>query len=198
MKLCFASNNIHKLKEISLLVGDLFEIVRPKDLGCVEEIPEDFATLEENSLQKATFINEKYHIDCFADDSGLEVEALNGAPGAFSAMYAGTHASTYSAHEANNALLLKNLQDKTNRNAQFRTCITLIKNGQIHQFQGVIKGRIITERRGDEGFGYDPLFVPENQPNNAQKTFAEMNINEKNLLSHRAKALFELVAFLKK
>ena len=190
MKLCFASNNHHKLEEISLLVGDLFEIISPKMLGCTEEIPEDFATLEENSLQKATFINQKYHIDCFADDSGLEVEALNGAPGAFSAMYAGTHGD----HEANNALLLRNLEGKTNRNARFRTCITLIKNGQTHQFQGVIEGEITTEKIGEEGFGYNPLFVPKGH----QLTFAQMNINERNTLSHRAKALLQLVEFLKK
>ena len=189
IKLCFASNNAHKLEEIRLLVGDLFEIVSPKDLGCIEEIPEDYATLEENSLQKANYINQNYHIDCFADDSGLEVEALNGAPGAFSAMYAGTHGN----HNANNALLLKNLQDKTNRNARFRTCITLIKNGQTHQFQGVIEGEILTEKRGEEGFGYNPVFVPKGH----QKTFAQMNITERNMLSHRAKALFELLEFLK-
>ncbi len=189
MKLCFASNNAHKLEEIRLLVGDLFEIVSPKDLGCTEEIPEDFATLEENSLQKANYINQNYHIDCFADDSGLEVEALNGAPGAFSAMYAGTHGD----HEANNALLLKNLQDKANRNARFRTCITLIKNEQTHQFQGVIEGEILTEKRGKEGFGYNPVFLPKGH----QKTFAQMDITERNMLSHRAKALFELLKFLK-
>ena len=189
MKLCFASNNAHKLEEIKLLVGDLFEIVSPKDLGCTEEIPEDFATLEENSLQKANYINQNYHIDCFADDSGLEVEALNGAPGAFSAMYAGTHGD----HNANNALLLKNLQEKTNRNARFRTCITLIKNGQMHQFQGVIEGEILTEKRGEEGFGYNPVFVPKGH----QRTFAQMGITERNILSHRAKALFQLLEFLK-
>ncbi len=189
MKLCFASNNAHKLEEIRLLVGDLFEIVSPKDLGCTEEIPEDFATLEENSLQKANYINQNYHIDCFADDSGLEVEALNGAPGAFSAMYAGTHGD----HKANNALLLKNLEGKTNRNARFRTCITLIKNGQTHQFQGVIEGEILTKKRGEEGFGYNPVFVPKGH----QKTFAQMDITERNMRSHRAKALFELLKFLK-
>ena len=187
-KLCFATNNAHKLEEIQAILGDSFELISLAETGCKEELPETGNTLEANSLQKAQYLCENYHINCFADDSGLEVQALNGEPGVDSAHYAGLQRS----HADNVNLLLKNLVGKTNRSAKFRTVITLIQNGEITQFEGNIKGLIINESRGTEGFGYDPIFVPEGY----ETTFAEMSLEEKGKISHRARAFEKLVAFL--
>lgn len=187
-KLCFATNNAHKLEEIQAILGDSFELVSLAETGCIEELPETGNTLEANSLQKAQYLYDHYHVDCFADDSGLEVHALGGEPGVDSAHYAGPQRS----HADNVNLLLKNLTDKTDRTAQFRTVITLVQNGEITQFEGSIKGQIINELRGSQGFGYDPIFVPEGY----ETTFAEMSLAEKGKISHRAKAFAKLVAFL--
>ena len=187
-KLCFATNNAHKLEEIQAILGDSFELLSLKDINCTEELPETGNTLEANSLQKAQYLYDHYQVNCFADDSGLEVDALGGEPGVDSAHYAGEQRS----HADNINLLLKNLVDKTNRSAQFRTVITLIQNGKVSQFEGSIKGQIIIDLRGSEGFGYDPVFVPEGY----ETTFAEMTLTEKGKISHRARAFGKLVAFL--
>lgn len=187
-KLCFATNNAHKLEEIQAILGDSFELISLAETGCTEELPETGTTLEANSLQKAQYLYDNYRVNCFADDSGLEVNALDGEPGVDSAHYAGPQRS----HPDNVNLLLKNLADKTDRSAQFRTVITLIQNGEVSQFEGSIKGQIINELRGSEGFGYDPVFVPEGY----ETTFAEMSLEEKGKISHRARAFAKLVDFL--
>ncbi|MBC7409840.1 MAG: non-canonical purine NTP diphosphatase [Arcicella sp.] len=187
-KLCFATNNAHKLEEIQAILGDSFELLSLKDINCTKELPETGNTLEANSLQKAQYLYDHYQVNCFADDSGLEVHAIGGEPGVDSAHYAGPQRS----HSDNINLLLKNLTDKNDRSAQFRTVITLIQNGKVSQFEGSIKGQIISELRGNEGFGYDPVFVPEGY----KTTFAEMSLTEKGKISHRAKAFGKLVAFL--
>jgi len=189
MKLCFATNNSNKLAEVSEMLGDNFDLVSLKDIGCETDIPEDHETLEENSLQKAEYIVTNYQIATFADDTGLEVDALDGAPGVYSARYAGPQKN----NQENIRLLLQNLANKSNREAHFRTIITLIINQQVHQFEGKVTGEIITELKGIEGFGYDPIFVP----NGHHKTFAEMNRQEKSSISHRGQAVAKLVAFLK-
>ena len=189
MKLCFATNNSNKLAEVSEMLGDNFDLVSLKDIGCETDIPEDHETLEENSLQKAEYIVTNYQIATFADDTGLEVDALDGAPGVYSARYAGPQKN----NQENIRLLLQNLANKSNREAHFRTIITLIINQQVHQFEGKVMGEIITELKGIEGFGYDPIFVP----NGHHKTFAEMNRQEKSSISHRGQAVAKLVAFLK-
>ena len=187
-KLCFATNNAHKLEEIQAILGESFELISLAETGCQEELPETGNTLEANSLQKAKYLYEHYKINCFADDSGLEVDALGGEPGVDSAHYAGPQRS----HADNVNLLLKNLGENTDRSAKFRTVITLIQNGEINQFEGSIKGQIIGELRGTQGFGYDPIFVPEGY----ETTFAEMTLEEKGKISHRARAFGKLVAFL--
>ena len=187
-KLCFATNNAHKLEEIQAILGESFELISLKETGCTEELPETGDTLEANSLQKAQYLYDHYHINCFADDSGLEVHALGGEPGVDSAHYAGPQRS----HADNVNLLLKNLAGKTDRSAQFRTVITLIQNGKITQFEGSVKGQIINELRGSQGFGYDPVFIPDGY----ETTFAEMSLEEKGRISHRAKAFRKLVEFL--
>jgi XTP/dITP diphosphohydrolase len=189
MRLCFASNNKHKLEEIKNVVGRKIEILSLADIKCNEELPETRNTLEGNSLQKAEYVLQHYNTPCFADDTGLEVEALHGAPGVYSARYAGNHRST----DDNIALLLQNLKNDTNRKAQFRTVITLIGvEAQPVFFEGIIRGEIITEKRGSSGFGYDPVFIPEGH----SKTFAEMTLEEKNQLSHRAIAVKKLAEYL--
>ena len=188
MKICFATNNAHKLEEVRAMLTTDLEIVSLKEIGCIEELPEDQDTLEGNSLQKAAYVLSHYQVPCFADDSGLEVEALNGAPGVYSARYAGAQRS----HEDNMTLLLKNLNAKSNRNAHFRAVITLIDFKGSHQFEGIVKGTIIPERKGNGGFGYDPIF----QPDDFTKTLAEMSMAEKNKISHRARAFQQLVDFL--
>ncbi len=189
MEICFATNNQHKLNEVRALLNPELKIVSLEDIGCREELKEDGATLESNALQKAEYVYQQYKINCFADDTGLEVEALGGEPGVISARYAGDHRN----NEDNIRLLLKNLKNHKNRKAQFRTVISLILEGQIYKFQGVVKGVIINEKRGEEGFGYDSVFIPDGY----HRTFAEMTMAEKGKISHRGKAVEELVRFLK-
>ncbi len=187
-KLCFATNNANKLKEIQALLGQEFQLLSLQQTGCTDELPETGLTLEANSAQKAHYLYDNYQIDCFADDTGLEVEALNGEPGVFSARYAGEPKN-----EQNNiALLLQKLEGIHERKARFRTVITLILAGQTFQFDGIVTGQIIDEQRGEHGFGYDPIFVPDG----FDKTFAEMTMQEKGQISHRARAFQKLVAFL--
>lgn len=187
-KMVVATNNAHKLKEIAAILGQEIELLSLKDIQCFADIPETADTLEGNARQKAMFIYENYGMDCFADDTGLEVEALGGAPGVFSARYAGEGHDS----EANMQKLLKELAGKENRKAQFRTVICLIRNGKEHLFEGIVKGEIIQEKRGGEGFGYDPIFVPEGY----DLTFAELGDDVKNAISHRARAVEKLCQFL--
>lgn len=188
MDLCFATNNKGKLHEVKALVGDNYNILSLADIGCFEELPETQPTIEGNSLQKAEYVWKKYKVNCFADDTGLEVFALNGAPGVISARYAGEKCSP----EDNMNLLLKNMQGISDRKAKFRACITLILDGQINQFEGVVHGEILERKTGDKGFGYDPIFKPEGY----DLSFAELSIEEKNSFSHRGKAVVKLVNYL--
>ena len=189
-KLVFATNNAHKLEEIASILGDKIELLSLKDIHCDADIPETADTLEGNAIQKAEYIHQHYGMDCFADDTGLEVEALNGAPGIYSARYAGEGHDS----EANMKKLLENMQDKENRKAQFHTAICLIMDGETHLFEGIVKGEIIKEKKGGAGFGYDPIFVPEGY----DLTFAELGNDIKNTISHRAKAVEKLCSFLNK
>lgn len=189
-KLVVATNNAHKLEEIAAILGDEMELLSLKDIHCDADIPETADTLEGNARQKAMYIYENYSMDCFADDTGLEVEALNGAPGVYSARYAGDGHDS----EANMQKLLHELEDKENRKAQFRTAICLILEGKEYLFEGIVKGEIIKEKRGGAGFGYDPIFVPEGH----ELTFAELGNDIKNTISHRARAVEKLCLFLKK
>ena len=221
MKIVFATNNKNKLKEIREILGDRVEVLSLKDIGCDVDIPETGATLEENALQKAQYIYDHYHMNVFADDTGLEVEALNGAPGIYSARYASMEtietsntsnasstsstSSTSSASnprpashdsEANMARLLRELENESNRKARFRTVIALIMEEEGKPktvlFEGIVEGEIIRERRGGEGFGYDPIF----QPTGYDKTFAELGLSIKNTISHRARAVNKLTHYL--
>lgn len=192
-EIVFATNNEHKLSEIRSILGEEFEVKSLNDIGCHEEIPEDFDTLEDNAAQKAHYIFDKYHVDCFADDTGLEVEALNGEPGVHSARYAeGTDHDS----EANMDKLLQKLDGQENRNARFRTVIALIQKGEpeakVSLFQGTVYGVITKEKSGAEGFGYDPIF----QPDGYDQTFAELGNDIKNNISHRAHAVSKLAEFL--
>ncbi|MCS5491135.1 non-canonical purine NTP diphosphatase [Algoriphagus limi] len=189
MKICFATNNPKKIEEVKAALEGEVEIVSLREIGCQEELPETGDTLDHNAFQKARYVKEHYGVDCFADDTGLEVEALQGAPGVYSGRYAGEPRSD----ERNVDLLLKNLEGKTDRKAQFRTVIALILDGKEYSFEGVAKGEIINQRRGYKGFGYDPVFVPEGK----NETFAELSLEEKNKISHRGKAVAQLVDFLK-
>lgn len=189
-KLVFATNNAHKLDEIRAILGDEIEIVSLADIGCHTDIPETADTLEGNALQKARYVYEHYHCDCFADDTGLEVEALDGAPGVHTARYAYPDRHD---PEANTRKLLDALKEKSSRRAQFRTVIALILNGEEHLFDGRVEGSIATEKRGTEGFGYDPVFIPED----SGKTFAELGVEAKNCISHRARAVARLCEFLR-
>lgn len=184
----FATNNEHKLKEVQHIVGKSFNLLYLKDIGFSGDIPEDFDTLEENASQKARFIHDKYKLDCFADDTGLEVDSLNGEPGVFSARYAGSQKDP----QDNIQKLLFNLKGKQNRDAQFRTVVSLIISGEEHRFEGVIKGTIVEQPRGADGFGYDPIFVAKGY----SQTFAEMDISLKNIISHRGIAIKKLASFL--
>ena len=188
MEILFATNNAHKLSEVSAVLGDGFRLVTPRDCGITEEIPETQPTIEGNALQKARYLHERTGRDCFADDTGLEVAALGGAPGVHSARYA-TDGHDFA---ANNRLLLKNLEDAADRRARFRTVIALILNGEEHLFEGIVEGCIVDAERGAEGFGYDPLFLPDG----SDKTFAEMDAAAKNALSHRGRAVRKLAAYL--
>ena len=189
MILVFASNNVHKLNEIRNLASNGYEILSLNEIGCSEELSETGSTLEENALQKARYIFEKYKLNCFADDTGLEAEALNGEPGVYSARYAGE-----SKNAADNILkLLAELKNKKNRKAQFRTVIAGIINGKEFICEGIVKGEILKNKKGSSGFGYDPVFLQEG--NNL--SFAEMTLDEKNKVSHRAKALEKFLEILK-
>ena len=189
LPLCFATNNSGKLKEIQHLLGDKYKLVSLMDIGCNEEIPETGATIEENSRLKAQYVWEKFGINCFADDTGLEVVALSNAPGVYSARYAGTGIG-----DDNMNLLLKNLSPFNNKSARFKTVVTLVWNGVYHAFEGIAEGHIITEKRGSNGFGYDPIFIPKGY----QETFAELDLDQKNKISHRGKAMSALISFLQK
>lgn len=187
-KVTIASNNRHKLEEIQDILREGIVLQTLQEIGCTEELAEDQDTIEGNSLQKADYVYRHYHVDCFADDTGLETEGLNGEPGVISAMYAGPQRSA----DDNIDLLLKNLSGKSNRRARFRTIITLILDGKIFTFEGVVNGSILMERRGTGGFGYDPVFLPDG----SSKTLAEMTMEEKNQISHRAVATKKLANFL--
>ena len=189
MKLVFATNNAHKLDEIRAILGNKIEILSLNDIDCHDEIPETADTLEGNALQKAMYIKEHYDYDCFADDTGLEVSALGGAPGVHTARYA---ENTDHDSEANMNKLLKELEGKNDRSAQFRTVIALLLNGEQHLFEGIVKGDILTEKRGSEGFGYDPVFSPEQY----SESFAELGAEVKNEISHRARAIKKLADYL--
>ena len=188
-KLVFATNNAHKLSEICAIIGDKFEILSLNDIECFADIPETADTLEGNALQKAEYVYNNYGLDCFADDTGLEVEALGGRPGVHTARYA--FPDRYDP-EANTEKLLQELDGKENRRARFRTAIAYIRGGEKYLFEGVVEGEISTEKRGDKGFGYDPVFIPEN----TGKTFAELGVEVKNQISHRARAVAKLCEYL--
>ena len=188
MKLCLATNNAHKVEELQALLGERFQLQTLKEIGCFDEIPETTNTFDGNSLQKAMYVWERFRINCIADDSGLEVDALDGEPGVFSARYAGEHGN----HEKNMTKLLQNLRGIEHRSAQFRSVITLIINGVANNFEGIIRGKITNEQRGSQGFGYDPIFVPDGY----DRTFAEMSMEEKNPISHRGLAVAQMIDFL--
>ena len=189
MKIVFATNNAHKLREVQQTVGDKFEIVSLRECGVVEDIPENEPTLEGNALAKARYIYSRTGLSCFADDTGLEVDALGGEPGVRSARYA----TDGHDDEANKRLLLERMDGKENRGAQFRTAMALILDGEEYLFEGVVRGEILTQECGDGGFGYDPLFAPEGH----SESFAEMSAEEKNAISHRGRAVRKLAEFLK-
>lgn len=188
-KIVFATNNEHKLREIRAILHGELEVLSLADIGCHTDIPETADTLEGNALIKARFVSDNYGYDCFADDTGLEVEALNGEPGVRTARYAGEDQDS----QANMRKLLREMEGKTNRNARFRTAIALIQKGEEHLFSGEVRGIISTEPMGDKGFGYDPVFVPED----TGKTFAQMGEDAKNHISHRARAVAKLIEYLK-
>ena len=185
-KIVFATNNTHKLEEVASILGESYEVMSLREIGCHDDIPETADTFAGNAIQKARYIKEHYGYDCFADDSGLEVDALGGAPGVFSARYSG------GGSEANMEKLLHNLNKKNERGAQFRTVIALLVGEETHLFEGIVRGTIIHERRGEGGFGYDPIFVPEGY----DLTFAQLGSEVKNRISHRAKAVEKLAEYL--
>lgn len=187
-KLVFATNNAHKLSEVRAILAPQYEIISLAELNCFDDIPETADTLEGNALLKAQYIFDKFQVNCFADDTGLEVDALNGAPGVYSARYAGEDSNA----KNNMEKLLSNLGDNPNRTAHFRTVITLIEEGEVHYFEGQIDGKIAYEPSGSAGFGYDPVFIPDGYT----QSFAELGDEEKNKISHRALAVQELVAYL--
>lgn len=188
MKLVFATNNKNKIKEVKALLPTGFELLSLEEIGCTEDIPETAPTIEGNAIKKAEYVRKNYGYDCFADDTGLEVKALNDEPGVFSARYAGEAKSS----DANIKKLLRELAGKEDRSARFKTVIALQLNGKLHSFTGICSGNIIFERKGSEGFGYDPVFQPEGK----SVTFAEMSLEEKSEISHRARATRKLIDFL--
>jgi len=188
MELVFATNNPHKLEEIKKAVGENFKILSLADINCTDEIPETADTLEGNASQKSFYIYNKYGKNCFADDTGLEIEALDGKPGVYSARYAGPGHD----HEKNMDKVLSELKDVKNRKARFRTVISLLLNGEETFFEGIVNGTILSERHGGKGFGYDPIF----QPDGYNKSFAMMDLDEKNEISHRGRAVRKLVKYL--
>lgn len=187
-QIVFATNNSHKVEEVRNKLNGLFEIRTLSEIDCTDDIPETSDTLQGNAGQKSHYLFDRFHCDCFADDTGLEVEALNGAPGVYSARYAGPAKDS----EANIDKLLAELEGKTNRRAKFRTVISLILDGKEHLFEGSVTGTILTERHGSQGFGYDPVF----QPDGFDRSFAELSMEEKNKISHRGKATEKLICFL--
>lgn len=187
-QLCFATNNTHKIEEVAFALGGAFTILTLADIGCTDELPETTGTIPGNSRQKARYVANHFQIDCFADDSGLEVDALNGEPGVDTAHYSGSRD-----HAKNMAFLLAKLDGVTNRRARFRSVITLVQNGDEHQFEGVVEGRIATGMQGEGGFGYDPIFIP----NGYEQTFGELSMEIKNGMSHRGKAVRALVEYFK-
>lgn len=189
-QLVFATNNAHKIEEVAAKIGSQITLLSLHDIGCYDEIAETGTTFSENAAIKSRYIYNKYHLNCFGDDSGLEIDALNGEPGVYSARYAGS----YGDHEANMNKVLRELGTNANRKARFRTVISLLWNGMEHIFEGTIEGLIRYERSGNMGFGYDPIF----EPDGYNITFAEMSLEEKNAISHRAKAVEKLVDFLSK
>jgi XTP/dITP diphosphohydrolase len=188
MKLVFATNNQNKLRELQQLLGKKIELLSLADINCEEEIPEEYDTLEDNAKQKAEYIYKKYHVNCFADDTGLEISALNGEPGVYSARYAGESKDA----KANMKKVLQKLEGVTNRSARFRTVISLYLNDKEYQFEGIVNGDILEYERGKDGFGYDPIF----EPLGYSISFAEMEMSEKNKISHRGLAVQKLVEFL--
>jgi len=188
MQIVFATNNINKIKEVQALLPKSIQIISLESIGCLEDIPETANTIEGNAIQKANYITQKYGYDCFADDTGLEVEALNGEPGVFSARYAGAQRNA----DDNMNLLLEKLQNQTNRKAQFKTVIVLNLKGKQHLFTGIAAGEITLEKIGNQGFGYDPIF----QPEGFSETFAQLSLAQKGQISHRGKATQTLIAFL--
>ena len=188
MKLVFATHNQHKLNELKTILGDSIQLLSLKDINCLEDIPETNPTLEGNASQKAFYVYNNYAYNCFADDTGLEIEVLNGAPGVYSARYAGVEKNG----EANMQKILHEMSEIKNRKARFRTIISLVINGKENLFEGIVDGKILNEKRGGQGFGYDPIFLPDG----FSKSFAEMDLSEKNKISHRARAVQKLVAFL--
>lgn len=189
MKLVFATNNQHKLEELQAILGNDFTLLSLSDIECFDEIPEEQPTLEGNASQKAFYVFDKFGMDCFADDTGLEIEALNGEPGVFSARYAGEGKNA----DANMNKVLEKLTKINNRKARFRTVISLIINGEEKQFEGIVNGHILKEKRGNTGFGYDPIF----KPDGFTTSFAEMGLEDKNKISHRGRAVQKLVKYLK-
>lgn len=189
MRLIFATNNQHKLQEIKKQVGSQYELLGLADVNISEEIPETHETLEENAVEKATYIYDKYNYDCFADDTGLEIEALDGRPGVYSARFAGPNCS----FEDNVNKVLREMDGLENRKARFRTIIAMVEKGRIYQFEGEVKGTIIADGRGKDGFGYDPIFLPDGY----DQTFAEMDLDLKNSISHRGRAMAKFIDFLK-
>jgi XTP/dITP diphosphohydrolase len=188
MKLVFATNNQNKLKELQQLLGEKVELLSLADINCNEEIPEDYETLEENATQKAEYIYKKYNVNCFADDTGLEIKALNGEPGVYSARYAGIDKDA----KANMKKVLEKLEGEKERSACFRTVISLFLDDKEYQFEGIVNGNILQAERGKDGFGYDPIF----EPKGYSESFAEMEMSEKNKISHRGLAVQKLVQFL--
>lgn len=189
MKIVFATNNLHKLEEINRILAGKHEIISLEKIGCHDDIPEDHDTLQDNALQKARYVKEHYGYDCFADDTGLEIEALGNRPGVYSARYAGPAKEA----EDNMKKVLEEMQGMTNREARFRTVIALLLNGKEYLFEGSVQGNILTEKHGQTGFGYDPIF----QPLGYSQSFAEMPMDEKNKISHRGRAVQKLYEFLK-
>lgn len=187
MKIVFATNNLNKIKEVQALLPPTIQIVGLSDIGCIEDIPETSTTIEGNAMQKANYIKEHYGFDCFADDTGLEVESLHGAPGVYSARYAGEAKDA----NANMDKLLKELKEKENRKAQFKTVIALLSNGKVKTFTGICPGFITEDKRGKGGFGYDPVFLPDGYT----ETFAELSLSEKNKIGHRGKAVRQLIEY---
>ena len=188
-EIIFATSNQGKIKEVKALLGNKFNILGLEEIGCFEDVPETKKTIEGNALQKARYIKKHYGVDSFSEDTGLEVEALNGEPGVYSARYAGKERSD----EANMKLVLKKLKNKKNRKARFKTVIALLINGEEHTFEGIVNGTIGFEKKGTEGFGYDPIFIPDGY----KKTFAQIGLKEKNKISHRKRAVKKLTEGLK-